>query len=290
MSVGEALAQLGGVSDRATLVKATSRAQVDRALREGELVRVARGRYAGAAADEALRAAHAVHGVLSHTSAALRHGWPVKTPPSLPHVIVPRKRQVSALQRRRVQPHFADLQPGDVNDRVTRPEKTLEHCLRHLPFDEGLAVADSALRAGIPPSTLRRVAASVRGQGAAKVRRVAKEARPEAANPFESCLRAISLDVTGLRLVPQSTITVLGSTFRPDLVDDDLGIVVEADSFEWHGDRVALRRDCRRYDLLVAGGWVVLRFAWEDVMFDPSFVVTILEAVVAKQAKVRPAA
>ena len=71
---------------------------------------------------------------------------------------------------------------------------------------------------------------------------------------------------------------------RPDLVDEDLRIVIEADSFEWHGDRTALRKDARRYDLLVADGWVVLRFAWEDVMFDQPFVRQVIEAVVARQS------
>ena len=58
-------------------------------------------------------------------------------------------------------------------------------------------------------------------------------------------------------------------------------MVLEADSFEWHGDRAALRRDAKRYNLLVVEGWLVLRFAWEDVMFDPDYVRQVLVAVVA---------
>ena len=67
-----------------------------------------------------------------------------------------------------------------------------------------------------------------------------------------------------------------------------LRIVLEADSFEWHGDRAALRRDARRYDLLVANGWTVLRFAWEDVMHDQDWVRSVLAAVVGRTE--RPAA
>ena len=63
-------------------------------------------------------------------------------------------------------------------------------------------------------------------------------------------------------------------------MDEDLGVVLEADSFEWHGDRAALRRDARRYDLMVVNGWLVLRFAWEDVMFDQDHVRSVLVAVV----------
>jgi very-short-patch-repair endonuclease len=60
---------------------------------------------------------------------------------------------------------------------------------------------------------------------------------------------------------------------RPDLVDADLMVVVEADSNTWHNaSRAQLRRDCRRYTGLVVRGWLVVRFAWEDVMFEPAYV------------------
>lgn len=64
----------------------------------------------------------------------------------------------------------------------------------------------------------------------------------------------------------------------------ELHVILEADSFTWHGDRQALARDAKRYNLLVADGWLVLRFAWEDVMFDPAYVRSVLEAVVARVA------
>ena len=79
----------------------------------------------------------------------------------------------------------------------------------------------------------------------------------------------------------------LGLSVRADLVDRRLGMVLEADSFEWHGDRRALRRDSRRYDLLVANGWTVLRFSWEDVMHDQDFVRAVLEATVVRTERAR---
>jgi len=113
------------------------------------------------------------------------------------------------------------------------------------------------------------------------VRRVAAEADGDAANPFESVLRAVARDVMGLHVLPQRLVVTQRSTVRPDLVDVDLGVILEADSFEWHGDRRALRRDARRYNLLVVDGWIVLRFAWEDVMFDQPYVRDVLVAVVS---------
>lgn len=73
----------------------------------------------------------------------------------------------------------------------------------------------------------------------------------------------------GLHVRPLVLIGDLELLGRPDLVDVELRTVLEADSFAWHGDRTALRRDARRYDQFVVAGWLVLRFAYEDVMSDP---------------------
>lgn len=48
--------------------------------------------------------------------------------------------------------------------------------------------------------------------------------------------------------------------------------MAEADSFEFHGRRQALKRDCERYTALAVRGWIVLRFSWESVMFEPAYV------------------
>lgn len=272
MHVVEWLEELGGVASRATLVRLTSRARVDRALKAGDVVADAPGRYALPHADEAVRAAHRLSGVLSHESAALHHGWEIKSVAARPHVTVPKNRKVAPARVSSVHLHRADLHPDDISGIATSPALTLEQCLRTLPFDAALAVADSALRNGTLPAVLRRIAVGARGPGSAQVRRVAREARAEAANPFESVLRAIALDVDGLTVRPQRVISASTGTVRPDLVDEDLHIVLEADSFEWHGRRASLRKDCRRYNLLVTDGWLVLRFAWEDVMHDQDYV------------------
>jgi very-short-patch-repair endonuclease len=53
-------------------------------------------------------------------------------------------------------------------------------------------------------------------------------------------------------------------------------LVLEADSFAYHGSQAALERDCRRYAELSRNGWTVLRFAWEQVMFDEKWVEEII--------------
>lgn len=278
--VRQALARLGGVADRATLVALTSRPEVDGALRSGDIVTVARGCYALPVADEALRAAGALRGTVSHLSAALLWGWEVATVPRLPEVTVPRHRRPGA-RAVAARLHWADLPEADRVGRVTSPTRTLVDCLRRGPFHEALAVADSAVRNGpLDGQEVAALADTVRGPGGAGARRVARHVSGLAANPFESGLRATSLEVPGLRLVPQVEIRTPGFSARPDLVDEDRRIVAEADSFAWHGQRRALRDDARRYNHLVVRGWRVLRFSWEDVMHDPAYVRAILGAAV----------
>ncbi len=282
----EVLERMGGVATRGALVRATSRAAVDAALGAGDLVVLARGRYALTGADEALKAAHRLTGVVSHESAALRHGWAVLHAPTAPHVTLPRNRVVTERQRGGVVLHRSELDAGDVLDSTTRPDRTLVDCLRNRPFLDSLAVADSALRDGYPRRRLVALTRDLRGPGSARARGVAALADARAANPFESALRGIASEVAGLGVEPQVPLRH-GSRFlgRPDLVDERLGIIVEADSFEWHGGREALARDARRYNLFVVHGWLVLRFSWEDVMFRPLEVRLVLEAAVAERAQ-----
>ncbi|QZY29643.1 hypothetical protein [Nocardioides coralli] len=287
MSVVEVLGRMGGVATRAALIRATSRAAVDAALACGAITAVARGRYALASADEALVAAHRLSGVVSHESAAIHHGWQVRLPPDRPHVTLAKGRAPAPERRRGVEVHRIDLGPDDVVGIATSPERTLADCLRTGSFADGLCVADSALRDGFAPGRLRAMARDARGPGSARIRRVAACADGRAANAFESALRAVALQVPGLCAVPQVALRARTFLGRPDLVDERLGIVIEADSFAWHGDRAALARDARRYNRFAVHGWLVLRFTWEDVMFQPHEVELVLKAAVAERTERR---
>lgn len=283
MKVDAVLLRLGGVSSRGKLVEATSRRAVERALRRGQIVRDGYGRYALPSADEALRRANAMSAVLYRRSAATYWGWEQKCPPEEPEIAVPRNRKVPVERREGVNLHWIDFAPDEVESGlVTSKYRTMVDCLRQLPFDEALPIADSAIRHGDFDSPgLVALADELEGQGAAQARAIAALADGRPANPFESVLRAVATGVRGLNVVPQVVIRSCAETVQPELVDEARRIVLEADSFRWHGSRWALRRDCRRYNWLVLRGWLVLRFAWEDVMFDPEYVRECLQRAVA---------
>ena len=276
------ISRLGGVTDRATLVRLRGRTEVDRALRDGTIVRDARGRYAAPTASRHRRAANTVVGVISHRSAAVHWGWAQKSPDGLPEVTVPRNRRVDRALRAILVPHWADLPDSDVVDGVTSPRRTLVDCMRNLPFDEALAIADSALRAGdVTHEELLAIAESTRGRGRTRIMGVAAEATPAAANPLESVLRAQVLLVPGLEGVAQHAVVTGGAVeLHPDVASPTLRAVFEAEGFEWHSTRRQLTSDCRRHNALALAGWLVIRFTWTQVMLQPAYVQSVLRDVV----------
>ena len=273
--VVEVLSHLGGAARARQLrLLGCSPDAVRHAVDVGRVERLARGRFALPAAPDPRRSAVAVGGLVSHLSAAQAWGLELARTPQRVHVTVPRTRSRVAAHGTVL--HWSDVDPADVGDHITEPRRTVLDCARTLPFPEGLAVADSALRHGlVDPADLRHEASLLRGTGSVRARTVASLADARAANPFETMLRALAWQA-GLRVVPQAEITGPGLFARVDLADLARRLVLEADSFEFHGRRAALARDCRRYDELVVAEFRVLRFAWEQVHFEQEWVLDLL--------------
>jgi very-short-patch-repair endonuclease len=283
-----ALTRLGGCATWGQLVTMCTHHALKRAVARGEIVRLSRGRYVLPLVLTHRREAHRLGATLSHLSAASTHGWPVKSPPDQPWITIRRKRHLDAERRRGFEVSWRDLGPDEIVDGVTSPVRTVIDCALCLPFDEALAVADSALRSGsVRPHELTDAAAVVRGHGAPRARRIAAAADGRAANPFESVLRAICLDIPGLDVTAQLQVTGDGIWAVVDLADERMRLVIEAEGFEFHGTRRGLVRDCRRYTEITVLGWSVLRFTWEDVMFRPDWVRWAITAWMARNAGVR---
>ncbi len=155
-------------------------------------------------------------------------------------VTVPSTRRIARQHHDGITLHRALLTERELEPQCTAPVRTVIDCARDLPFDEALSVADSALRSGlVTQGELAAAAAASLRTGRRKTVRVAEAADGRAANPFESVLRAIALEVPGLQVEPQLTIgtrdagdlVVLG---RVDLADLVAGLIIEAESWEHH--------------------------------------------------------
>ena len=274
----ELLTRLGGLATTREL-RACDAQELAAAVVAGTIVRISRGHYGLPGPLEARAAARRASGTVSHLSAAQHWGWKVKFPPPLPVITVPRNRELTKAQREGVDVRWFNLHEDDIRDGVTTPLRTIVDCARTEPFDVALAVADSALRAG--EVTARQILVEAEASprtGRPAALRVARAADGRAANPFESALRAICEGVPGLKVEPQQWIERIG---RVDLLCRRNNLVIEAESWEFHGDKVAFARDVRRYTAFVRLGYAVVRFTWEEVMFRPDYVREVLTAMVA---------
>lgn len=285
MDLTAAVLQAGGVVSFRELRRLATRSDIERALSEGALVRLRRGHYGLPLIDSHRQAALGLAGVLAGLSAALHWGWKVKSPPERAEVIVPLKRRVPSERRSGIAVRWADLDPLDVTDGVLTPVATALDCVRRLPFDEALAVADSALRVGVPRTNLLLAADRLPRTGRSRAIRAIEMADGRADNPFESVLRAALLDLPSFRFEPQQWV---GNVGRADLVDRAHRLVIEADSHEFHSSPQALLRDIERYNGFVGEGYVVIRFAWRHAMFDQDYVrATVTGAIAAHRQEVR---
>jgi very-short-patch-repair endonuclease len=65
-------------------------------------------------------------------------------------------------------------------------------------------------------------------------------------------------------LVPPASQLPAGR-YRIDFAWPDKLVGIECDGFEWHGDRLAWKRDRRRLAELEHAGWRIVHWTWEDV-------------------------
>jgi very-short-patch-repair endonuclease len=130
----------------------------------------------------------------------------------------------------------------------------------------------------IGKAELLTAACATKGSGRPARLRIAEHADGRATNAFESALRGVLVEAGLTGFVPQVEIRLPDRRVRVDLADEVRRIVLEADSYEHHGDREAWERDCDRYDELTAAGWVVLRFTWRQVVDRPRRVVELVRS------------
>ncbi|WP_435199931.1 type IV toxin-antitoxin system AbiEi family antitoxin domain-containing protein [Janibacter sp. GS2] len=274
------LAQSGGTAARAELLEVVTAGTLQTALGRGEIVRHRRGVY-GLPLEGAAKGAAAVGAVLSHRSAALHHDWGVLHGPEEPELMVSRDRRVPVPDG--VTLRFRTLPEQDVDGLATTPLRTVIDCARDLPMPEALAVADSAVRSGAVTRT-DLTGALLPRTGRARARELLDLASPGAANPFESGLRGLAVEATGPLWTTQQPITLRsGVVLHCDVGAPGPRVALEADSHEFHASRRDIVRDCHRYNEMTIAGWVVLRFAWEHVMFHPDWVREVIAWVVRQR-------
>ncbi|HEX6233512.1 MAG TPA: DUF559 domain-containing protein [Jiangellaceae bacterium] len=99
---------------------------------------------------------------------------------------------------------------------------------------------------------------------------------------MESALRGILLAAGITCFEPQLEINAgIRRLARVDLGDPRTGVLLEADSYRWHGAQAQLTRDAERYDELVARGHRVLRFAFDHITTRSDWIVDTVRRTLA---------
>ena len=225
-----------------------------------QVTRLSRGVYALPTLRPEFAAAARLGGVLSHASAAQALGIALVRPPDRIHVTVPHGSARRARPPGVVVHQTRQWFDGDVEAGVTSPLRTVLDCATTMPFAHALAVADSALsHSMVHRGPLVEAARARPGAGRGRRLRVAQAADRRADNPFERCSGASCVSAGLTSFEPQGEIWIGRRLIRPDLVDQAARVVIEADSFAFHGAPQDLERDCERYDTLTAAGWAGAR-------------------------------
>jgi hypothetical protein len=119
------------------------------------------------------------------------------------------------------------------------------------------------------------------GRGIARAREAVALTNPLAESVLESLGRLLML-LGGLPdPTVQLTVTVQGRRYRADLGYEEQRVLIEFDGREKYDRLVDLASDLTRQNALVNAGWVVLRFTWEQVLFQPQMVLRTIRAALA---------
>ncbi|MGC5165683.1 hypothetical protein [Luteimicrobium sp. DT211] len=286
------------------------RAEHERSLADGSLIRVRAGVYAppvtaeGPARrrkEEVLLGARAaleklrVEFWFSHDTAALLWGlwtWRLSGQVHLTHL---RTQHVDGARAGSTTRHWTDLPERQrtawVDDGtgllvpVTSLERTIVDCARSCPPDAGLVVADAGLRLGADRDVVEAVLAEASGgRGVRRARRVVAAADPRSESPIESVTRWVVVDAglpTPELAIEQQT---WSGRYWVDLGWPELKVGIEVDGLEKYsgryGDpRQVLLDEKRRHDALVEAGWLLIRVSLQDLLDPARLVARIVAAL-----------
>jgi very-short-patch-repair endonuclease len=148
---------------------------------------------------------------------------------------------------------------------VTSPARTLVD-LAGVVNEERLeqAVAAAQVARAVSEDDLRAQLARSRGRrGAAALRSLLDRHAPPAATRSEA--ERLMLRLVRSARLPDPLVNATVGRFRPDFHWPDHGVIAEYDSYEFHTDIRAFRRDREKSNAFQLEGVMVLRFTWHDV-------------------------
>lgn len=218
--------------------------------------------------------------VISHQLAGVLHGFPLDGP-LLATATVPlaNSRKTAGMKAYRW-----PLPPRDITMLgglpITAERRTVVDLLRSLPWDEARALfAWVATRQRLSTNDLAAEVKATPGRvGTAQLRRHVRAARTRSLSAAEDRLHAI-LTAAGISgWVANAQLSIGRRKVVVDVLFAAARVVIEVDGYRTHSSREAFQRDRSRQNELVAAGYQVLRFTWDDLTRRPVAVVDQVRA------------
>jgi very-short-patch-repair endonuclease len=218
--------------------------------------------------------------VLGGPSAAHLHG--MLPAPAQACVIVPRERHLMLEGMRLVRTTVCDEDLCLVDGLlVTRPARTVVDCLLLMEQAEGDTLLDRALQQRwiTFDELVWRVQQLAGHHGVPKLRRHVRTASIGAHSEAERelCRRLRAIGIRGW--VTNFPVPGAGVV---DVAFPALKLAIEVDGREWHSAGNRFQADRTKQNRLVAAGWTVLRFTWEDLVQRPGEVVATIQAAIIR--------
>ncbi|MDK1359203.1 DUF559 domain-containing protein [Arthrobacter sp. zg-Y1219] len=243
-----------------------TRAEIDRAVRSGTVLRPGPGIYALHDAPPELLFAAASGVSLTCISAARVLNWWVLPEAHQVHVVADRATRLADTVVHRG--------PRTGKRLIAAPAQIVGTAFRCLPPLPALVLAEFAVsRQQVGIRTLEQ---QFSGPKDWKIRQLIAGIRPRTASPLEVCAR-FHLQAAGLSVETEVRIPGVG---RVDLVVEGR-LLVEIDGYEFHSGREQYRRDRNRWNAATAAGWMTLRITAEMVLRNPEGFLALVRRALA---------
>lgn len=269
MNALDVLRSVGSVARTQTLRdRGVSKRLIAGHVARGEILRLRMGLLALPDAPDDFRAALMNNGLLTCASAAKHYGlWSLHPPTRLHLSCLHGHGHGYANHRDRTVPVHEHLPLVGVVD-------VLIHALHCLPPVEAAAMVECSLRRS---DTVRSfLVERLQGDRNGKAR-AALDLVTGCADSAVEVVARILFRRAGFYVETQVFVNGVG---RVDFLLEGF-LVVEVDGAAYHSDRRALRRDLQRNNTAIAGGYLVLRYSYEDIMFNQEAVLEQVRAVLS---------
>jgi hypothetical protein len=283
MNPFERLHEHRGVARRADLARtAAERRSLASAVLAGHILDLGQGWMALPDAHPALVAARRVHAAISCVSAAAFYGLATLEPADRVHLAVPRTRGQGRRPARPAREATLHRESGWVSPvdpllPIVPIADALARALRCQRAEAAIVMVDSALNRDLV--TVEEIDRLLKGRGSVRPRLALHRCDGRSRSVTETRAR-LHLKAAGLTVRAGVDSPGVGEV---DLLVEEL-VVVECDGFAYHSGRREFQEDRRRDRELLARGYVVLRFTWDDVMTNIDLVVEEVRQAVARAA------